>query len=43
MKIRNNGRWTEARFNSFIKGILRRGSTKWGVRYDVLTKQKEEK
>ena len=43
MKVRNNGRWTEARFNSFIKGILRRGSTKWGVKYDVLNEAKRGK
>lgn len=29
-KPRNEGKWTEARFNSFIKGLLRRGTTRWG-------------
>lgn len=29
-KTRNGRTWTEARFNSFIKGNLRRTSTRWG-------------
>lgn len=33
--IRNGGKWTEARFNSFIKGILRAGSSKWPPKWEV--------
>jgi len=29
-KTRNNGQWTEARYNSFIKGALRYAWCKWG-------------
>lgn len=29
-KIRNGGQWTEARFNSFIKSLLRQGTRRWG-------------
>lgn len=29
-KNRNNGEWTEARYNSFIKSLLRQGTRKWG-------------
>lgn len=29
-KIRNSGAWTEARFNSFIKSMLRQGTRRWG-------------
>lgn len=29
-KTRNNGEWTEARYRSFIKSLLRRGSVRWG-------------
>jgi hypothetical protein len=36
-KLRNNGQWTEARFNSFIKGILRAGSNKWPPKWKVRT------
>lgn len=34
----NGGKWTEARFNSFIKSLLRSGSRKWEPRYTVLNK-----
>lgn len=34
-KPRNNGQWTEARFNSFIKGHLRSASQRWGPRNSV--------
>lgn len=43
MKKRNGNRWTEARYRAFIRAVLRRGSTKWGVRYDVLNKAKRGK
>ena len=29
-KIKNGGRWTQARFNSFIKNNLRQAARKWG-------------
>lgn len=29
-KNRNGGQWTEARFNSFIKSLLRQGTRRWG-------------
>lgn len=29
-KPRNGGQWTEARYNSFIKGALRQAWTRWG-------------
>jgi len=35
-KTRNSGRWTEAQFTSFIKGNLRRITSKWGPIQDVL-------
>lgn len=31
-KMFNNGEWTEARMNGFIKSLLRAGSQKWGPR-----------
>lgn len=33
---RNGGRWTEARFHSFIKGGLRAISNRWPPKYEVL-------
>lgn len=35
-KIRCGGRWTEARFNSFIKGALRGATRKWAPIQDCL-------
>lgn len=35
-RTRNGGRWTEARFQSFIKSLLRKGSTRWGPANDAL-------
>lgn len=35
-KIRNSGRWTEAQFTSFIKGNLRRITSRWGPIGDCL-------
>ena len=32
-KTRNSNTWTEGQFNSFIKSMLRRGSTRWGPKY----------
>lgn len=37
------GRWTPSRFNSFIKGLLRRGSNRWAVKFDVLNEAKRGK
>lgn len=37
-KIRNGGKWTQARFNSFIKSLLRQGTRKWGPIQDVKRK-----
>ncbi len=34
-KTRNNGRWTEARYKSFIVSALRGAHSKWGVKADV--------
>jgi 5-methylcytosine-specific restriction endonuclease McrA len=36
VKPRNNGTWTEARFNSFIKSLLRKGTQRWGPKNSVL-------
>jgi len=33
---RNGGQWTEARFNSFIKSLLRGGTRRWGPKNEVL-------
>lgn len=35
-KKRNNGQWTEARYESFIKSALRRASVRWPPRYLAL-------
>ena len=32
----NSGQWTEARFNSFIKGALRAASRRWPPKYETL-------
>lgn len=32
----NNGDWTAARFNQFVKSVLRAGSRKWPPKYRVL-------
>lgn len=34
-KPRNNGEWTEARYNAFIKGALRQASNRWPPKYRV--------
>ena len=34
-KTRNGGQWTEARFNSFIKSLLRGGTRRWGPKHEV--------
>jgi len=35
-KTRNGGEWTEARYNSFVKGGLRSASQRWPPKYKVL-------
>lgn len=34
-KVRCSGQWTEARFQSFIKSLLRRGTQRWGPIQEV--------
>jgi hypothetical protein len=34
--MRNGGKWTEARWVSFVKGVLRAGSNKWPPKWDIL-------
>lgn len=36
MKTRNNGEWTESRFQSFIKSALRSASQRWGPKFAAL-------
>lgn len=33
---RNSGRWTEAKYHSFIKSAIRGMSSRWPVKYDAL-------
>ena len=35
-KIRNNKQWTEARYHSFITGLLRAGLQRWGPKYTCI-------
>lgn len=35
-KTRNSGRWTEAQYRSFIKGNLRRVTSRWGPIADTI-------
>lgn len=39
----NNGQWTAARFNSFVKSALRSASQRWPPRYTCLHKAKRGK
>jgi hypothetical protein len=41
--MRNDGRWTEARFNSFIKSLLRKGTMKWPPKTETLKNSRVEK
>lgn len=36
----NNGEWTTARFNSFVKSALRSASQRWPPKYTVLSEAK---
>lgn len=42
-RLYNGGLWTQAKFNSFIKSILRGGSRRWGPKYQVLNEAKKGK
>ena len=35
--------WTQAKFESFIKGLLRKGTTRWPQKYEVLNAAKRGK
>jgi 5-methylcytosine-specific restriction endonuclease McrA len=35
-KTRNGGKWTEARFRSFVTSTLRSGTRRWPPKYDAL-------
>lgn len=39
----NNGKWTEARFTSFIKSALRSASQRWPPKFDVIRAAKRGK
>lgn len=41
--MRNSGKWTEARFTSFVKGILRAGSNKWPPKWEVRTRSRQSR
>lgn len=43
MTERNGGRWTEARYRSFVTSTLRAGSRKWPPKYETLNAAKTEK
>jgi hypothetical protein len=43
MKPRNSGQWSEARFNSFIKSLLRKGTQRWGPKNLVLQEARVSK
>ncbi len=43
MSSRNSGRWTDARYRSFLTSTLRAGSRRWPPRYEVLALAKTEK
>jgi hypothetical protein len=42
-KPRNNGQWTEARYTSFIKSLLRKGTQRWGPKNEVLKEARVDK
>ena len=43
MKKYNSGKWTQARFNSFIKSALRKATLRWGPKYEVLKDAQTER
>lgn len=40
---KNTKPWTKAKFESFIKGLLRKGTTRWPQKYEVLNAAKRGK
>lgn len=42
-KTRNNKSWTEARYRSFVRSILRRATTRWGPVASTLRKARVER
>lgn len=42
-KTRNGGQWTEARFNGFIKSLLRKGTQRWGPKNEVVKEARVDK
>lgn len=42
-KTRCSGKWTEAKFNSFIKNTLRRATQRWGPIHDCMTAARVER
>jgi 5-methylcytosine-specific restriction endonuclease McrA len=42
-KPRNNGQWTEARYKSFIKSLLRKGTQRWGPKNETLKEARTSK
>jgi 5-methylcytosine-specific restriction endonuclease McrA len=40
---RNGGKWTEARYRSFVTSTLRAGSRRWPPKYETLNAAKTEK
>lgn len=36
LNVRNNGRWTEARYRSFVTSALRSASRRWPPKYETL-------
>lgn len=42
-KPRNGGQWTESRYASFIKSLLRKGTQRWGPKNEALKEGRVEK
>ncbi len=40
---RNGGKWTDARFKSFITSLLRSGTRRWQPKFEVLAEAKTKK
>lgn len=41
--MRNGGKWTESRYQSFVKSVLRSGSRKWPPKFEALNAAKRGK
>lgn len=39
----NNGQWSVARFNAFIKGALRSASNRWGPKFSTMKKARVDR